>query len=88
MLNPAFGSQRSTAVALPTVRDILEHYKNTLVGTQAMIALITLVALMKTHRVIAALAFFATMQIGAVLGAVWAARLKNKIEAARWKAPQ
>jgi len=88
MLNPPFGSQRSTAVALPTVRDILDHYKRTLVGTQIMIGLITLVALLKTHRLIAAIAFFGTMQIGAILGAAWAARLTKRVETSRGRGPR
>jgi hypothetical protein len=56
-----------------------EQYKKTWVGMQATIAVVTLAALVHTHRLVAALAFFATMQVGAVLGAIWAVQLKTRI---------
>ena len=69
---------------IPTAFDlILECYRKTFVGIQVTIGVVTLAALLQTHRLIAALAFFATMQIGAVLGATWAARLKIRVEQAR-----
>jgi hypothetical protein len=83
MLNRTLGRPRITAIALPTMRETIERYRQTLLGTQIMIAAITVFTLMKTHRVVAAVAFFATMQIGAVLGAAWGARLKTMFESAR-----
>jgi len=62
---------------------VWQHYRQTLVGTQVMIAAITVVVVLKTHRLAAAAAFLATMQIGALLGAMWAARLRARIERAR-----
>jgi hypothetical protein len=62
---------------------VWHHYRQTLIGTQVMIAAITVVVVLKTHRLAAAAAFLATMQIGALLGAMWAARLRARIERAR-----
>jgi hypothetical protein len=62
---------------------MLEHYKKTFVGTQITIGVITLAVLIRTHRLVAALAFFVTMQLGAILGAMWAVRIKHRIEQAR-----
>jgi hypothetical protein len=62
---------------------MLEQYKKTMVGTQILIGVVTLAVLLRTHRLVAALAFFATMQLGAVIGALWAVRLKSKIQRAR-----
>lgn len=64
---------------------MLEHYKKTFVGTQILIGVVTFAVILQSHRLVAALAFFVTMQLGAVLGAVWAARLKERIERARAK---
>jgi hypothetical protein len=62
---------------------VLQQYRKTFVGTQIVIAFVTLVSLIQTHRVIAALAFFAMMQLGALAGAAWAASLKYRIASAR-----
>jgi hypothetical protein len=59
---------------------MLERYKRTFLGTQIMIALITGVIFYKLQVWQAAAVFFATMQLGAVAGAMWASRLKRKIE--------
>jgi hypothetical protein len=59
-----------------------EQYKKTLVPTQITISLITFAALVYSHRLFAALSFFVVMQLGALLGAMWGARLKNKVERA------
>jgi hypothetical protein len=59
---------------------MLERYKRTLLPTQLLIAAVTVAILIQLHRWPAAAVFFATMQVGAVIGAMWAARLKRKIE--------
>ena len=57
------------------------QYQKTFLGTQAVIVMVTCVAFFATgHRVPAAAVFFAVMQIGAALGAMWAVRLKGKLE--------
>jgi hypothetical protein len=60
-----------------------EQYRRTLMGTQVIIAVVSLVALAQSHRLLAAFGFFAVMQAGAVVGAVWALSLKSRIEHAR-----
>jgi hypothetical protein len=62
---------------------VAAQYRKTVVWVQIVIGVITIAALFQTHRLIAALAFFATMQVGAVFGALWAARLRSRIESAR-----
>jgi hypothetical protein len=42
-----------------------------------LIALITLAALVLSHRLLVAGAFFITMQLGALFGALWATRLER-----------
>ena len=59
-----------------------EQYKKTLIPTQITILVVTIAALFWSHRVVAALAFFVVMQLCAVVGALWATRLKNKVERA------
>lgn len=59
---------------------MLERYKRTFWVTQAVIALITGAIFMRFHVWQGAAVFFAAMQIGAITGSVWAARLKRKIE--------
>lgn len=59
---------------------MLERYRRTFFVTQAAIVAVTLAVFVQSHRLAAAAAFFATMQIGAITGALWAARLKRKIE--------
>ena len=53
------------------------RYRKSFVGMQSLIALITLGALVLSHRVFLAGAFFITMQLGALFGAMWAARLER-----------
>jgi hypothetical protein len=59
---------------------MLERYKRTFFATQALIATASAVIFMKFHVWQAAAVFFAAMQIGAITGSMWAARLKRKIE--------
>jgi len=59
---------------------MLERYKRTFVVTQALIAVVSAAIFYQTHAWQAVALFFATMQLGAVFGAMWAARLKRKIE--------
>jgi hypothetical protein len=59
---------------------MLERYKRTFVGTQTLIVAITIVILVKLQGWQVAAVFFGTMQLGAVLGAVWASQLKRKFE--------
>ena len=62
-----------------TSTDMWEQYRKTLIGTQLFI--LSICALMVYRRVpIGGVAvFFVVMQLGAVIGARWAARLKRKI---------
>lgn len=55
-----------------------EQYKKTFVGTQAVIAMIAIGVLRWTHLWDLAALFFVTMQVGAVVGAAWALRLRGK----------
>jgi hypothetical protein len=56
------------------------QYQKTFLGTQAVIAMVTCAAFFAAdHRASAAAVFFAVMQVGAVLGAMWAVRLKGKL---------
>jgi hypothetical protein len=59
---------------------MLERYKRTFVVTQAVIAAVTVAIFTQFHVWQAAAVFFATMQLGAIVGAGWAARVKRKIE--------
>ena len=57
------------------------HYQKTFLRIQAVIAMVTLAALLATgFRLPAAAVFFAVMQVGAILGAMWGVRLKGKLE--------
>jgi hypothetical protein len=59
---------------------MLERYKHTFFVTQAGILAVTIAILLQSHRFFAAAAFFGAMEIGAVVGALWAASLKRRIE--------
>ncbi len=59
---------------------MLERYKRTFVATQASIAAVTVAILLQSHRLFAAVAFFGAMELGALFGAMWAARIKRRIE--------
>lgn len=57
------------------------QYKKTFVFTQVLICLVTLAVYLGMHRLwILAAIYFVTMQVGAVLGAAWALRLRRKVE--------
>ena len=65
-----------------------EHYRKTFVGMQIVIALVTIgVFLLLGHSALRAGVFFVVMQIGAVIGALWAARLKAMVERRRLALP-
>lgn len=57
-----------------------EQYKKTFRGMQIAIGLVVLGVLFVTHNLRVAAVFFATMQIGAILGAGWGLRLKRILE--------
>jgi hypothetical protein len=54
-----------------------EQYKKTFAGTQVVLALVTVIVFSRTHLWTVALAFLVVTQISAVLGAIWAARIKR-----------
>jgi len=60
-----------------------DHYKKTFVGMQIIIALVALTILRLSHLWTVTVTFFAIMQIGSALGAVWGSRLQRKILEAR-----
>jgi len=56
------------------------HYKKTFWITQMTICLVAFAVYLSFYHLLAPAAlFFVTMQIGAVLGAAWASRLKRKL---------
>jgi uncharacterized membrane protein YfcA len=55
-------------------------YKRTLVGMQTMILLVTLLVFMWSHLWTHAVVFFAIMQTGSALGAMWGTRLRRKLQ--------
>jgi hypothetical protein len=63
-----------------------EQYKRTLGGIQSMIWLVTAGVFMWSHAWIVALMFLVTMQIAAVIGAMWGYRLKGKVHRAGFTA--
>ena len=64
---------------------IRQQYQKTLVGMQVTIAVVTTGAYLSMYRSWAAAAvFFTVMQIGAVLGAYWGARLKSRTQSRAW----
>jgi hypothetical protein len=83
LLSKGAGAGDSRAWLSGALRPAVDHYKRTLVATQTLIAAVTVAVLWQSHRLVAALLFLAMMQAGAVLGAIWAARLKEKIARAR-----
>ena len=65
---------------------MFEQYKKTFVGTQMVIALLTIAVVARTHRSwLAAAAVFLVMQLGALAGALWASRLRRRMLAMRAK---
>jgi hypothetical protein len=65
-----------------------EHYKKTFVGIQMVILLVAGAVMFWTHQLGLAALFFATMQVGAVVGATWAQRLKTKLAPHAGSLPQ
>ena len=59
---------------------MLEQYKKTAVGMQVTVCLAAGVVYVWSHLLSLAATFFVIMQVGAVLGAMWGARLRNKLE--------
>jgi hypothetical protein len=60
-----------------------EQYKRTLPVIQSTIFLVTVgIYLTLHHLLLLAALFFVAMQLSALLGAMWAARLKGKLEGA------
>jgi hypothetical protein len=59
---------------------MLERYKRTFYVTQAVIAVVAAAILYQTRQWQVVAVFFAVMQLAALIGAMWAARLKRKIE--------
>jgi hypothetical protein len=58
-----------------------QHYQKTFAGMQIMIAVVTAgIYFFVGRQMVAALTFFIVMQIGALLGAAWAARLRRAME--------
>ena len=53
-----------------------EHYRKTFMGMQIVIALVTIGVYLLLGQLAQAAVFFLVMQISAVMGAVWAARIK------------
>ena len=54
-----------------------KQYKKTFVGMQILIGAVTFGLLLWSHRLYVCAAFFGTMQLGSIFGAIWGARLKN-----------
>jgi hypothetical protein len=57
-----------------------EQYKKTFAGMQIAIWLVACAVLLWSHVLALALVFLVTMQLGAVIGALWGYRLKSKVE--------
>jgi hypothetical protein len=58
-----------------------EHYKKTFGRMQTVIALVTGEVFVGLHQMwFVTATFFLTMQVGAVVGAMWATRLKRKLQ--------
>jgi uncharacterized membrane protein YqjE len=60
---------------------MMQQYKKTFWRIQSLILIVTCAVFFATdHRLPAVAVFFAVMQVGAILGAMWAVRLKSKVE--------
>ncbi len=58
-----------------------DHYKKTFSSMQAMIALITAIIFFTMGRQwFVTATFFVMMQVGSLLGALWARRLRRKLQ--------
>ncbi len=64
-----------------------DQYKKTLVAMQIVILLITAAVFYVSRLWNVALTFFAIMQLGSVLGAVWAANLRRRILTSNCRTP-
>jgi hypothetical protein len=60
-----------------------EQYKKTFLGMQMVMWLITGGVVLRTHRLFVAAVFLVVMQLSAIVGAMWGARLKNKLQGIR-----
>jgi hypothetical protein len=58
---------------------MIEHYKKTFFGMQLVILCVALAMWAYSHVLGVAGLFFVTMQVGSLVGASWAARLKTKL---------
>jgi hypothetical protein len=63
-----------------------DQYRKTVRGMQTMILLVCIGLYLATHVIAVAAVFFVAMQVSAVLGAMWAYRLRRKIDAASFDA--
>ena len=61
---------------------MLEQYKKTFLNMQLVIGVVTVCLLGWSHLWSVAATFFFVMQLGAVVGAMWGARLRAKL--LRW----
>lgn len=62
-----------------------EHYRKRFLGMQVVITVFAVGFFLTSHRgLFPAALFFAVMQIGSLLGAAWASRLKRKYQARGW----
>ncbi len=59
---------------------MFERYKKTFWGMQALICAVVLGIFVWSQSIDVAALFFTTMQVGALVGASWANRLKRKVE--------
>ena len=59
-----------------------EQYKKTAQGMQVVMLVVTALVFIASHDVVIAGVFLVAMQIAAVVGAMWASRLRKKIEGA------
>ena len=64
-----------------------QQYRKTLVPIQLFILAASITCYFVTRQWPVALAVFLIMEVGAVLGAAWAARLKNKMDRANDRLP-
>jgi hypothetical protein len=62
---------------------VLKQYRKNLIGTQLVIAMMTVAMLVQSHRLITGIACFVVMQLGAIVGAAWGASLRSRIERGR-----
>jgi hypothetical protein len=62
-----------------------EHYRKRFWGMQVVISAFAVgIYLTSHHALVPAALFFGVMQVGSLLGAAWATRLKRKYQARVW----